>query len=72
MRIRYLIAKSIELESFPCENKYTRGFYNINSYIIELIDTNSSKLTYLVQYNPGGNVPKAIKKKIQASWVGLR
>lgn len=65
----YLIERSIDLPTIPVEAKHTRGEY-IGGYVFEPAGGNMTKCTFVLNYDPSGNVPSAIKTVMLNKQVG--
>ncbi|CAG9322629.1 unnamed protein product [Blepharisma stoltei] len=61
--LTYLIERSVDLPNIPTDAKHVRGDY-MAGYIFEPQGGNLTKTTLVLNYDPSGNVPTAIKTSI--------
>ncbi|CAG9323169.1 unnamed protein product [Blepharisma stoltei] len=70
----YVIEKSVELAEYPLQKGYVRAHLNFSGYIFERLDSNRTRVTYIVQFNPEGMVPGFVREKMQlrhAARIGI-
>ncbi|CAG9328889.1 unnamed protein product [Blepharisma stoltei] len=67
--LTYIIEKSVNIDNIPVAKDHIRAVVNVCGYIIEPLENNRTKVTYVNQYDPNGNVPMAIRRKVQSKLV---
>ncbi|CAG9312884.1 unnamed protein product [Blepharisma stoltei] len=66
-----IIERSLEVPEVPLTEGCVRANLNMATIYIDPISDNRCKVTFLVQFDPSGDIPDMVKGKIQKGWAEL-